>query len=187
MLRRLALAGAAVLLVLAALPAAGSATFIPGPPGKIAFTSGRPSGELPAPNAGDKGARIYVADYPFGEPVQATFEPHGEDVRHRQPNWSPDHTRIAYAAGASTGNVYALWIKGLRTGTETQIVPPAAGLDRPTWSPDGTKIAYGSEGDLWVKGIEPNTTPVRVTDNPGFTEERPVWSPDGNTLYYNRG
>src|SRR5262245_32859983 len=147
MLRRLALAGAAVLLVLAALPAAASATFIPGPNGKIAFTSGRPSGELPAPNMSDKGARIYVADYPFGEPVQVTFEPQGVDVRHRQPNWSPDHTRIAYAAGSSAGNVYALWIKDLRTGKETQIVPSATSLDRPSWSPDGTKIAYGSEGD----------------------------------------
>ena len=106
-------------------------------------------------------------------------------VRHRQPNWSPDHSRIAYAAGS--GTTFALWILDLRDGSQTEIVPPTAELDRPSWSPDGTQIAYGAEGDLWVKGVEPETEPVRVTDNEGTIEERPVWSPDGNTLYYNRG
>src|SRR5262245_13038925 len=99
---RLAFAGAVAVLALAAFPAVGSATFIPGPKGKIAFTSARPSIGVPAPNMFDKGARIYVADFPFGEPVQVTFKPEGTEVRHRQPNWSPDHSRIAYAAGSGT-------------------------------------------------------------------------------------
>jgi hypothetical protein len=184
---RLALAGAISVLALAAFPAAGSATSIAGPAGKIAFTSGRPSIGLSLENPGDQGARIYVTDFPGGIPVQVTTQPEGEKMRHRQPNWSPDHTRIAYAAGLSTGKSYALWILDLRTGSQTQIVPPTNELDRPTWSPDGTQIAYGAEGSLWVKGIEPETEPVAVTDNPGTIEERPVWSPDGNTLYYNRG
>jgi hypothetical protein len=185
MMCRLALAGAVAVLALAAFPPAGSATSIPGPAGKIAFTSGRPSIGVPEPNTGDAGARIYVADFPSGPPVQVTTQPEGAAVRHRQPNWSPDHSRIAYAAGA--GTVFALWVLDLRTGSQTQIVPPTLGLDRPTWSPDGTQIAYGAEGDLWVKSVEPEETPVRVTDNVLTTEERPVWSPDGNTLYYDRG
>ncbi len=186
MLRRLALTGAISALALSATPAVSTATFIPGPPGKIAFTSGRvPAVGLSEMNAGDAGARIYVTDFPGGTPVQVTTKPEGETVRHRQPNWSPDHTRIAYAGGSGTS--YALWILDLRTGSQTEMVPPTTGLDRPSWSPDGTKIAYGAEGDLWVMGVEPETAPVRVTDNAGTVEERPVWSPDGNTLYYNRG
>ena len=186
MLRRLALTGAISALALSATPAVSTATFIPGPPGKIAFTSGRvPAVGLSEMNAGDAGARIYVTDFPGGTPVQVTTKPEGEMVRHRQPNWSPDHSRIAYAGGS--GTTYALWILDLRTGSQTEIVPPTSGLDRPSWSPDGTQIAYGAEGDLWVKGVEPETTPVRVTDNAGTAEERPVWSPDGSTLYYNRG
>ena len=50
----------------------------------------------------DAGARIYVADFPSGTPIQVTTQPEGESVWHRQPNWSPDHTRIAYAAGSGT-------------------------------------------------------------------------------------
>jgi Bacterial Ig domain/WD40-like Beta Propeller Repeat len=184
-MRRFVLTSAVTLLVVVSVPAVSSATSIPGPAGKIAFTSGRPSNGVPAPNLGDAGARIFVADFPSGTPVQVTTLPEGAAVRHRQPNWSPDHSRIAYAAGS--GTVFALWILDLRTGSQTQIVPPTIGLDRPSWSPDGAQIAYGAEGDLWVKGMEPETAPVAVTNNVGTTEERPVWSPDGNTLYYDRG
>jgi Tol biopolymer transport system component len=186
MQRRLVLLIVCTTVVLAVFPAVGSATFIPGPNGKIAFTSARPSTGVPAPNTGDKGARIYVADWPSGTPVQVTTLPAGAEVRHRQPNWSPDHTRIAYAAGASSGTSYALWILDLRTGSQTEIVPAAEGLDRPSWSPDGTKIAYGSKGDLWLTGPAPGSEQVQLTNTATITEERPVWSPDGNTLYYNQ-
>jgi hypothetical protein len=184
--RRLVLLSALSALGLSLPPAICSATSIAGPNGKIVFTSGRPSTGVPAPNAGDKGARLYVADYPSGTPVQVTTLPAGAEVRHRQPNWSPDHTRIAYAAGASSGNSYALWILDLRTGSQTEFVPAAEGLDRPSWSPDGTEIAYGAMGDLWVKGVAPGSTAVQLTKTATITEERPVWSPDGNSLYYNR-
>jgi Tol biopolymer transport system component len=134
----------------------------------------------------DPGARIWVADWPSGTPVQVTTKPEGATVRHRQPNWSPDHTRIAYAAASGANS--SIWILDLRDGSQTQFVAAAPETDRPSWSPDGTKIAYGSEGDLWVKGVAPGSIAERITTTtPGITEERPVWSPDGNTLYYNRG
>jgi len=183
--RRLLTIGSLVLVLFGALPAAASATFIPGPPGKIAFTSGRAGEGVSAPNAGDKAARIYVADYPSGAAVQVTTLPAGAEVRHRQPNWSPDHTRIAYAAGSGTS--YAIWILDLRTGSQTEFVPAAESQDRPSWSPDGSAIAYGAKGDLWVKSLAPGSEAVQITNTVGITEERPVWSPDGNALYYNRG
>src|SRR6476646_7325271 len=111
MQRRLVLLIACTTVVLAAFPAVCPATSISGPNGKLAFTSARPSTGVMAPNAGDKGARIFVADYPFfGAPVQVTTLPAGEEVRHRQPNWSPDHTQIAYAAGTYNSTSYALWV-----------------------------------------------------------------------------
>ena len=177
-------------LALAALPASAAATFIPGPNGKVAFASGRASSGIPNPNAGDADARIWVADYPAGTPEQATTLPAG--LQHRHPNWSPDHTRIAYAAGVAfnpTGS-YGIWIKDLRTGEQFELVPPAAGQDRPSWSPDGTRIVYGAEGDLWVKRLptaqDPAPEPVRLTIA-GDSAQRAVWSPDGDTIYYNRG
>jgi len=188
MRNRLAIAGVLTTLVLSVFPAVAAATSIPGPNGKIAFTSGRPSTGVPEPNTGDKGARIYVADYPSGTAVQVTTLPAGAEVRHRQPNWSPDHTRIAYAAGAFGGTSYAIWILDLRDGSQTEFVATATGLDRPSWSPDGTRIAYEAGGDLYVKDVDAvGTGPgLKVTEGADI-DERPVWSPDGNTLYFNRG
>jgi Tol biopolymer transport system component len=184
--RRLLTIGSLVLVLLGALPAVASATFIPGPPGKIAFASGRANSEVPAPaNGDDAKAKIWVADYPGGTPIQATTQP--LNTQHRHPNWSPDHTRIVYAAGVAFSGTYALWIHDFRTGEETQFVPAAAKQDRPSWSPDGSTIAYGSGDDLWVKSVTPGATAVNLTNTAGTVEERPVWSPDGNTLYYNVG
>jgi dipeptidyl aminopeptidase/acylaminoacyl peptidase len=182
---RLALLLGLVALALAAAPSIGSATSIPGPNGKIAFASGRGNSDFPSPIDGDDTkARIWVADYPGGTPVQVTTLP--KEAQHRHPDWSPDHTEIVYAAGVAFSGEYALWIKNLVTGASTEFVPTAKAQDRPSWSPDGTEIAYGSQGDLWVKPVDGGAA-VRITETAGIQEERPVWSPDGKTLYYNRG
>jgi TolB protein len=182
---RLVLLSVVTGIVLAMPPAVSLATSIAGPNGKIVFASGRASSGIPAPAANDADARLWVADYPSGTPVQVTTEPAG--TQHRHPNWSPDHTRIVYAAGKAFSGEYALWIVDLRTHEQTEFMPVAKGQDRPTWSPDGTRIAFGHEGDLYVKGVAPGSEAVDITNTPLVSEERPVWSPDGNTLYYNLG
>lgn len=184
MSRRLLTIGSLVLVLLGALPAVASATFIPGPAGKLVFASGRANNEGTPADGNDDKAKIWVADYPGGTPAQVTTLP--ANTQHRHPNWSPDHTRIVYAAGVAFSGTYALWIVDLRTGEQTQFVAAAEKQDRPSWSPDGNTIAYGALGDLWVKPVDGGIA-VNLTNTAGVTEERPVWSPDGNTLYYNRG
>src|ERR1044071_450520 len=121
------------------------ATAIPGPNGKIVFASGRVGA------ASDSEARIFVADSTISDPVQVTTTPSGTNIQHRHPDWSPDHSKIVYAAGTgfNADRNYALWILDLKTGSQTQFVAAANGQDRPTWSPDGTRIAYGSGGNLY--------------------------------------
>ena len=108
----------------------------PGPNGKIVFAS-RPRRRCRRRHE----ARIFVADYPGGTPVQVTTLPTGTNIQHRHPNWSPDHSKIVYAAGTAfnANRNYALWIIDLATGSQTQFVAAADGQDRPTWSPDGTR------------------------------------------------
>jgi hypothetical protein len=177
------------LVALAVLPGVSGATFVPGPNGKIVFASGRASSGIPMPAADDSDARIWVADYPSGTPVQVTTAPArtpaGDRAQHRHPNWSPDHTKIVYAAGRAFSGRYALWIVDLVAGTQTELVPEADRQDRPSWSPDGTRIAYGSGGKLFVKDVAPGSVAEQITN--GTSDERPVWSPDGGTLYFNRG
>ena len=178
-----------VFFALAALPSVSSATSVPGPNGKIAFASGRASLGINAPAADDADARIWVADYPNGIPRQVTTDPaitENKAAQHRHPNWSPDHTKIVYAAGEglNTNGRYALWIVDLVAEEQAEFVPAADRQDRPTWSPDGTRIAYGSGGKIFVKAVAPGSVAEQITS--GTTDERPVWSPDGNTLYFNR-
>ncbi len=172
MVRRLVLFSGLVSLVLMGVPALSAATSIAGPNGKIVFASGRANSGIPAPDPGDADARIWVADYPGGTPVQVTTLPTG--MQHRHPNWSPDHSKIVYAAGKAFSGEYALWIVDLRTGEQTEFVPKAKGQDRPTWSPDGTRIAYGSQGDLWVKNVAPGSVAEQLANTAEFSEERPV-------------
>lgn len=170
-------------MAVASVPAAASATFVAGPNGKLAFASGRASSGIPTPDPGDADARIWVADYPGGTPAQVTTLPAG--MQHRHPNWSPDHSKIVYAAGRAFSGRYALWIVDLRTGDQSPLVSEADGQDRPSWSPDGTRIAYGSGGKLFVKDVAGGSGPVQITN--GTTDERPVWTQDGTALYFNRG
>lgn len=181
---RTALTSALAAGVVAALPAAAAATFVPGPNGKIAFASGRASSGIPTPAGDDSDARIWVADYPSGIPQQVTTLPAG--TQHRHPNWSPDHTKIVYSAGAAFSGRYALWIVDLNSGLQSEFAPAADGQDRPSWSPDGTRIAYGSGGHLFVKDVAGGSSPVQLTRD-ALPDERPVWSPDGTTLYFDRG
>jgi hypothetical protein len=185
-MRRLApLALASSLAALAlVVPGIASATSVPGAPGKIVFASGRANSDVPAPtNGDDSSSRLWVVDWPSGTPVQLTTGPVG--VQQRHPNWSPDHTKVVYAAGTPFSGPFELRIVDLVAHTDTLFVPAAALQDRPTWSPDGSKIAYGAGGKIMVKGVAPGSTATPVTT--GTTDQRAVWSPDGNTLYFNRG
>jgi len=185
-LARLALTSSLTALALAAMPTTSMATAPPGPNGKIVFTSGRANSDFPSPMSGnDNDARIWVADYPSGTPVQVTST--SANVQDRHPSWSPDHTKIVYAEGApfDPNGSYSIWIKDLVTGSQTQFLPAAPHQDHPVWSPDGTEIAYGSNGDIFVKGVAPGSQPVQITNDPDV-EERPFWSSDGSTIYYTR-
>jgi Bacterial Ig domain/WD40-like Beta Propeller Repeat len=167
---RLALAsfiGVACLLA----PATAGATAPPGPNGDLAFTSGR------TPNT-DATAKIWVVGQNGGTATQVTTT----SGQNRQPNWSPDHTKIAYALVSGGNTSIRVLDMSVTPNTDTEFVAAAAVQDRPTWSPDGTKIAYGSGGKIFVKPY-PSGAAVAVTN--GTSDERPVWSPDGNTIYYN--
>src|SRR4051794_24125986 len=120
----LALTSSLAALGLVAIPQAASAVTIPGPNGKIVFASGRGG----AAND-DSQSRIWVMDYPGGTPQQVTTQPAGQ---HRHPDWSPDHTKIAYAVGTALSGNYAIWIADLKTGSQTEFVPVATPQDRPS-------------------------------------------------------
>lgn len=118
------------------------------------------------------------------DPVQLTFGGGAEAT----PAWSPDGTRIAFAAADNPDDDFDLWVIGA-DGTGMRRLTDTADLSEtgPSWSPDGTRIVY-SQNTLDDAGA---TIRILDVDDPNgegrIVAERgdwPSWSPDGRTILY---
>jgi Tol biopolymer transport system component len=172
---------------------------LPGPNGKIVFTSGRG-----APANDDNTAQLYTIGPSGGAVTKITGTgsqfagAQEQEQRHSHPSWSPDRRRIVYTRGPAASDK-DIWIKNVVQGGAVNItISSNVNEDRAVFSPDGTKIAYSSEitdgsgqTDILVVSLNangnPTGTPINLTSSPGEKEERPEWSPDGSTIYFARG
>ena len=177
----------AVIVGLLALPATAGAV-LPGPNGKIVFTSGRNDG---ATMLDDAHAQLWVVDKAGGTPTRVTFN---TALQHRHASWSPDRTKLAYSAGiGGDWDIYILDLTKPTSATNPIDLTQSPGIadDRPSWSPDGTRIAYQSQvvthsasAQIAIQSVTGG--PVNVLTQPVGTGDagKPVWTPDSKTLYY---
>ena len=106
------------------------------------------------------------------------------DLENRDPDWSPDGTKIAFTSPDSTTESHIHTVNADRSGdTElTSAVPPFQ--DGPSWAPDGSRIAFAehtgdSEAGIYTMRADgSDVTPVPGTG----TDSDPAWSPDGSML-----
>jgi TolB protein len=123
-----------------------------------------------------------------GRPEVYSILPSGQ-VRHllargaEQPAWSPDHTRIAFAAGGLVRRS-GIWVMNA-DGSAQRRLTTRLGDGDPTWSPDGRRIAYRSSSptgfDLWVvPAAGGKARPLLRTLR--ANELAPDWSPDGRRI-----
>lgn len=175
--------GAALLLAVAALTAAGPAgATLPGGNGKIAYA-----------NVG-----IWVAG-PVGEnPTRIT-----SSIRDGDPSWSPDGKQIAFTRLNGCQDPECVfgdvWVMDA-DGTDQRLVTKGF---NPSWSPDGEKLAYESctTSGLYpcdndkrnVSLVNPDgtgrvdlTAGMRSPCNANTTsrEVEPTWSPDGKKIAF---
>ena len=100
---------------------------------------------------------------------------------------SPDGTRVAVVAGASSGN-RDIWISELARGTLTRLTTQPGDDTYPLWSADGQRVAFMSREDsgvtIYVQAADGSGTPDRLLTNEMLTALVPYdWSPDGETLF----
>jgi Tol biopolymer transport system component len=101
------------------------------------------------------------------------------------PTWSPDGSRLAYAALAG-GDNWDVWVSQVSGGPPVNLTADHAGADmHPSWSPEGSSIAFASSRDGGGCFVMPALGgPARkVTSYAGSAERvHPVWSADGALL-----
>ena len=153
--------------------------------GKTASTSQTIKVTGPVPSEGKiafyrfPGPEIYVINVDGSDYHRITFADHD----FRDPDWSPDGTRIAFTKGN-----WRIWVVDADGGNLHEI-PIDEGINarHPAWSPDGTRIAFScsleGQDEICVVNI----------DGSGFQKlthlgdaQKPDWSPDGTKLAFTR-
>ncbi|MDA1192732.1 MAG: hypothetical protein O3A46_13750 [Candidatus Poribacteria bacterium] len=127
---------------------------------------------------------IYVVVVATGQYVSLVGTPAG---LYRHPMWSPDGTRIAFAAGFPDDRIWTM--DAYDGGNRVMLFDGLRRYDRPTWSPDRRHIACVSydadtrRGEVLVVDVTGTGVPWLLFDSEHLINE-PAWSPNGKQIAY---
>jgi Tol biopolymer transport system component len=131
---------------------------------RIVFTSDRVDGT----------GQVFVMDADGSHQTQLTFDPAYKD---QTPDWSPDGTKISYAAG-DPGDILVMNADG--SGRHTVVGGPTDDFGT-AWSPDGTAIAFIRFDDRTVRIVDLATGAIHAVHPLGL-QAVPAWQPRGDRL-----
>jgi dipeptidyl aminopeptidase/acylaminoacyl peptidase len=141
-----------------------------------------------ADHDGDEFHQIYLLDPDGGWPEKATDDPR---VQHMVAGdaFSPDGTKLAYAANARTPTDMEVWIRELATGDARPIFGEGMFAVPGPWSPDGTQLVVNelrSNSDLSIHVLDlesGSSTEATPHEEEGIYVPGP-WKADGSGFYF---
>lgn len=133
--------------------------------------------------------RLYVMDYPSGQPRRLTTMEVGE----YQPAWSPDGEWIAYTTWSNADGGYLYRVRASGTGGPERLTSRSASYQEPVFSPDGQRIVAvrmparnfreqvgGGASDLvWIPSSGGSATLIMPSGGLGT----PHFTRDGSRIY----
>jgi len=102
------------------------------------------------------------------------------------PAWSPDGSRIAFAAFVTSRSHADIYVKSISTGVIEQLTTDPQSDNLPTWSPDGTMIAYVHDSDIIIMDSRGEAFgKINLTGSHVVCPcTSPDWSPDGARIAF---
>ncbi len=148
----------------------------------IAFTS---------PGKDGRDAEVFVVEADSGLVRQLTDNVHAQDW---EPEWSPDGTRIVYAADSRDGR-REIFVMDADGDNVRRLTHRSGGREEwlnnawPVWSPDGARIAFNSNDTnrnwaIFVMDADGGNL-LQLTDSP-YIARWPVWLPDSSRIAFTR-
>lgn len=136
---------------------------------------------------GDEFHQIYLLDPDGGWPEKITDDP---QVQHYIGGgaWSPDGTKLAYAANARTPTDMEVWIRDLESGETRPVFGEGMYAFPGGWSPDGSKLLTldfrnNSDTSLHLVDVESGET-RELTPHEDYALFFPgPWAADGSGVY----
>ena len=136
---------------------------------------------------GDEFHQIYLLDPDGGWPEKITDDP---QVQHYVGGgaWSPDGTKLAYAANARTPTDMEVWIRDLESGETRPVFGEGMYAFPGGWSPDGSKLLTldfrnNSDTSLHLVDVESGET-QELTPHEDYALFFPgPWAADGSGVY----
>lgn len=126
-----------------------------------------------------------------GSPLIGVFRPGQQGITPligmpaiHDPAWSPDATKLTFAARASAGADLRIYVSAA-DGSGAVAVSAGPNDDEPAWSPDGTEIAFThhrADGTSEVDVVSAAGGSQHTISAGMGTASWPTWAPDGTRL-----
>ena len=133
----------------------------------------------------DAGAAVGASGTNAPDPTDKAQRLTDATAADKDPAWSPDGTRIAFASNRD--GKYELYVMRSDGSALERLTLNDDSDERPSWSPDGTKLAFMREHagvtDIYTIDVATRREQL-LTPEPGSDSE-PAWSPDGTRIAFN--